>query len=63
MDEQTKQVRWVTSIAVVGSVLTGFAALFGAVLTFMGQDFTGFGTCLLAAAVAFGLMAHVLLRQ
>jgi hypothetical protein len=63
MEEQTKQARWVTSIAVVGSVLTGFAALYGAVLTFVARDFAGFGTCLLAAAVVFGLMAHVTLRR
>lgn len=63
MDAETKQARWVTTIAVVGSVLTGFGSLYGAVVSFIGQDFAGFGTCLLAAAVVFGLLAHVSLRK
>ena len=63
MDTETKQLRWVTPIAVVGAVLTGFGSLYGAVVAFTGQDFAGFGTCLLAAAVAFGLLAHVSLKK
>jgi hypothetical protein len=47
--------------AVYGCIAVGVLAVLAAVLSF--GDWRGVGLCLLAAAVAFGLLANATLRQ
>ncbi len=51
-------------LSVVGSATVGVAGVIAAVVAGIGYaDFVGTGMCLLAAAVAFGLLANAIFRQ
>jgi len=63
MADQTKQTRWVTAIAIVGTVLAGVLGLVGAWFAFFNVDSAGFGVSVLASALAFGLLANAILRE
>jgi hypothetical protein len=55
---------WVNSligIAVIGAVITGIAGLLAALASVIGGDWLAAGACLIAAALAFGLLASALL--
>ena len=53
----------VAGLAIGGGILTGFAALLGALSWFIGgQPMVG-SICLVAAALAFGLTANAVLRD
>ncbi len=58
--------RWTGAAAigwsVYGCIAVGILGILGAVLFFMAQPDAA-GICLLAAAVAFGLLANAMLRQ
>jgi hypothetical protein len=47
---------------VVGAILTGFAALLFSLLAHLSGDATGAGLGLIAAALAFGLLANACFR-
>ncbi|MFQ6131043.1 MAG: hypothetical protein ACE5R4_03330 [Armatimonadota bacterium] len=50
--------------AVVGSAITGFLGIIGGlVLYLLHPDEPGAGICLVAAALAFGLLANAMLRN
>ena len=63
MADQTKQTRWLTAIAIVGTVVAGILGFAGALFAFFNQDSSGFGVCVLATALAFGLLANAVLRE
>jgi hypothetical protein len=47
----------------IGSTFTGCTALFLAMVAFSSSEFVAAGVALLAAGVAFGLLANACLRQ
>ena len=53
----------VTGIAVIASLITGLAGLIGALFAFFNFNWIGVGVCLIAAALAFGLVANAVLRS
>ena len=53
----------IAGIAVLLAVVTGIAALIVAVFSFAGANWVGAGICLVAAALAFGLVANAVLRD
>ncbi len=54
----------VIGLGVVGAVVVGVAGLIAAVVAAIGYaDFLGAGLCLLAAAVAFGLLTNAIFRR
>ena len=63
MADQTKQTRWLTAIAIVGTVVAGLLGFAGALFAFFSQDSSGFGVCVLATALAYGLLANAVLRE
>ena len=44
-------------------LVTGWLGVIGAVVLFAMEEFVGAGTCLIAAALAFGLRANAVLRH
>jgi hypothetical protein len=48
-------------LAIIATLVTGFASLLVALFAFFNADWTGSGVCLGAAALAFGLVAHAIL--
>lgn len=63
MTERSRQADAVLSWAVYGAVAAGVLAIVGSVLSFVGGDASASAVFLLAAGVAFGLLAGALLRQ
>ena len=61
MRDQSGWVDIVIGIAVIGGAITGIAGLFVALMSVLDGDWSAGGTCLIAAALAFGLLAHALL--
>jgi hypothetical protein len=59
--------RWggesIAGVAVFCGVLTGLAGLFVALVTFVNGDHVATGICLVAAGIAFGLVANASLRN
>lgn len=53
----------VAGIAVLLAFVTGVASLVVAVFSFFSANWVGAGTCLVAAALAFGLVANAVLRH
>ena len=53
----------VAALSAIGALLAGGAALFGALLSLFNGQFVGGGLCLLAAGVAFGLLANATSRN
>ena len=50
-------------LGAMGALWTGFAGLAGAVLAFIGGSGPAMGACLIASALAFGLLANALYRE
>jgi hypothetical protein len=50
-------------LALVGCAFIGIAAFVAALAAFVLGDATGAGVCLIASALAFGLLANALLRK
>ncbi|MHC4479165.1 MAG: hypothetical protein ACYTF1_12485 [Planctomycetota bacterium] len=52
-------------LAAVGSAFTGIVALIGAAVAVSDprSGFTGVGTCLIASALSFGLLANAVFRK
>lgn len=63
MEKKSTRFETLLGIAVVTGLITGFAGLLGAVFAFFNSDWMGTGICLIAAALAFGLISNSLLRN
>ncbi|MBT8396561.1 MAG: hypothetical protein HKO65_20340 [Gemmatimonadetes bacterium] len=63
MNAENKGSGTLIALAMVGSVVVGFAGLLGAVFAFLNVDAVGFGVSLVASALSFGLLANALLRS
>jgi hypothetical protein len=46
-------------LAVIGCQATGFLAIIGGIMGLIKESPTGAGVCLIAAALAFGIVAYV----
>jgi hypothetical protein len=58
--------RWadtVVGLATLGGALSGVAAVVAALVAFLEGEYQAVGLCLVAAALAFGLLANALLRD
>ena len=62
MDGENKKAGMVVGWAVYGAITIGVLSILGAVTSFL-ADRQGFGLCLIAGALAFGLLANAALRQ
>ena len=63
MTERGRQTDAIISWAVYGAIVAGVLAVAGSVLSFLGGDRSASATFLVAAGVAFGLLAGALLRR
>ena len=50
-------------LGVIGALLTGFVGIVGSLLATLKAEFIGGGIYLLAAALAFGLLANAVFRR
>lgn len=63
-DDHSSRLSMVIGLGVVGSGVVGVGGVIAAVVAAVGYaDFVGAGLCLLAAAVAFGLLSNALFRR
>jgi len=62
-DVQERQSSWLIGVATVGGIITGVGGLFAAFLAFLSGQLQAAGVCLIAAAVAFGILANAALRR
>ena len=62
MDEGKKVSNTIIALAAVGSAVIGVISFLAALFPFFEGDFAAAGLCLLAAALAFGLLANALYR-
>jgi hypothetical protein len=58
----TQRAEWLVGLAIYGTAVAGVAALIIALFAFLGGRWDVAGTCLVAAAIAFGALANALLR-
>jgi hypothetical protein len=63
MDNEHRKFNTFMGLALVGSGITGVASLAVALLQFFQWDFDTVSSCLIAAALSFGLLANALLRD
>ncbi|HSA57206.1 MAG TPA: hypothetical protein VLE53_15950 [Gemmatimonadaceae bacterium] len=62
-DAAMRRFRGTLALSVIGGSATGVLGLVFGVLSFLSDDGAAAGSCFLAAAVAFGLLANALLRR
>lgn len=53
----------VVGIAIISSLFIGFVSFIAAVFAFFNNNWIGIGVCLIAAALAVGLLANAVLRN
>jgi len=63
MAENRNKLSTVIGLATVGAGFTGVVSLIAALFSLIDSDFAAAGTCLIAAALAFGLLANAVLRE
>ena len=59
---QPRSTDWLAGLSIYGGALVGVGGVLGALLAFADGDWQAAGTCLVAAAVAFGALANALFR-
>lgn len=63
MAEQPDKSKMIENLAVSGGVIVGFVALVVAIAAYTTANLLAVGVCLIAAALAFGLIANAVLRH
>jgi hypothetical protein len=63
MKQTGNRINAIVGLSVLLGIITGLIALVVAYFAFSGADWAGAGTSLIAAALAFGLVANALLRH
>lgn len=63
LDSNVRRGSTVAGLSAVGALLTGAGGIFGCLIAANSHDHAGGGTYLLAAAVAFGLLANAVFRR
>jgi hypothetical protein len=61
MQEKSGWVNSIIGLSVIGGALTGLAGLLAALASVLSGDWMAAGTCLIAVALAFGLLGGALL--
>jgi len=62
-EAERQKAEWVVGLATYGALLAGVAGLVIGLMAFLTGRLEAAGTCLIAAAVAFGALANALLRD
>lgn len=62
MDDRNRTSRRIAGLAVLGGAVTGILALIGALYPFFNGDYASAGFMLIAAALAFGMLANAIFR-
>ena len=62
MNDRRTPFNTVLGLAMLGSLVVGFAAFLAAVVAFIDGDNVAVGLCLAAAALAFGLLSNAVLK-
>lgn len=62
MDDRNKTPRRLAGLAALGSAASGIIALLGALFPLVNGDYAAAGMMLIAAALAFGLLANAVFR-
>lgn len=62
LDNRNKTSSRLAGLAALGSVVSGILALFGALFPFFNGDYAAAGFMLIAAALAFGMLANAVFR-
>ena len=62
-DRTARRTNWVVGLATVGSSVTGVIGLFLGLLSVLSGEWQAAGLCLVAAGLAFGLLANATLRR
>ena len=63
MSDERKKQDTLVGLAVLGSGITGVASLIVGLVSLFDGDLIAVGVCLIAAALAFGLLANALLCE
>lgn len=63
MAEQQRKVDNAPGLVALGGGITGIVSLVAAMFPFFSGDYVGAGLCLIAAALAFGLLANAVFRK
>mgnify|MGYP006303393375 CR=1 FL=1 len=63
MAQEEKRPESIVGVTVIAGQVTGFIGLLGAIFAFFTDEWVGVGACLIASALAFGLIANAMLRQ
>ncbi len=63
MNSKANKYEMVLGISVIAGLVTGIASLLVSIFAFFNSDWTGAGICLVAAAIAFGLLVNALLHR
>jgi hypothetical protein len=63
MRDNPNRARTIAGIAAAGSATTGIGSLFAALFLFANGDYLETGICLVAAALAFGLLSNAIFRD
>jgi len=63
MSDEHKRQDTLVGLAILGSGITGVASLIVGFISLSDGDLIAVGVCLIAAALAFGLLANALLRE
>ena len=62
MKQTGTRINVVVGLSVILGIIPGLTSLLVTYFAFFGADWTGAGVCLIAAALAFGLVSNALLR-
>ena len=62
-DSPSRATDWAIGLAVYGTTLTGVLGILGALIAFLAQQWLTIAGCLVASALAFGLLANSLIRR
>ena len=63
MNENRSNLNTMIGLATLGCAVTGVAGFLSAIAAFADGEYIAVGVCLVAAALAFGLLANVVLRE
>lgn len=63
MSDERKRQDTLVGLAILGSGITGVASLIVGLVSLLDGDLIAVGVCLIAAALAFGLLANALLSE
>ncbi|MCK4901070.1 MAG: hypothetical protein KAS38_19975 [Anaerolineales bacterium] len=63
MNQDQRRINLITGLAILGSLITGILSLIAALFPFLSGEYLSAGVFLIAAALAFGLLANATSRK